>query len=66
MGKGVKHYFKDGTTHKGAYHKHKGAYHKHPDGKLMTGKTMSKSSKVIYHYKDLSDKAKKKAKESWR
>jgi hypothetical protein len=59
MGKGVKHYFKDGTTHKGAYHKH-------PDGKLMTGKTMSKSSKVIYHYKDLSDKAKKKAKESWR
>lgn len=59
MGKGVKHYFKDGTTHKGEYHKH-------PDGKLMTGKTMSKSSKVIYHYKDLSDKAKKKAKESWR
>lgn len=54
MGAGVKHYFKDGTVHKGAYHKH-------PDGKLMTGKTMSKTSKRLYHYGDLSDKAKKKS-----
>ena len=54
MGAGVKHYFKDGTVHKGSYHKH-------PDGKLMTGKTMSKTSKRLYHYGDLSDTAKKKA-----
>ena len=54
MGAGVKHYFKDGTVHKGAYHKH-------PDGKLMTGKNMRKTSKRLYHYGDLSDTAKKKA-----
>ena len=54
MGAGVKHYLKDGTVHSGSYHKH-------PDGKLMTGKTMSKTSKRLYHYGDLSDTAKKKA-----
>ena len=59
MAAGVKHYYKDGTVHKGAYHKH-------PDGKLMSGKTMSKSSKPLYHYGKLSDAAKKKAKSSWR
>jgi hypothetical protein len=31
----------------------------------MTGKTMSKASKKIYHYGDLSKAAKKKARESW-
>jgi hypothetical protein len=59
MGAGVKHYFKDGKQHKGAYHKH-------PDGTMMTGKNMSKSSKKLFHYGDLSNAAKKKAKESWR
>ena len=54
MGAGVKHYLKDGTVHSGSYHKH-------PDGKLMTGKTMGKTSKRLYHYGDLSDTAKKKA-----
>lgn len=54
MGAGVKHYLKDGTVHKGAYHKH-------PDGTLMTGKTMGKTSKRLYHYGDLSEAAKKKA-----
>jgi hypothetical protein len=54
MGAGVKHYLKDGTVHSGSYHKH-------PDGTLMTGKTMSKTSKRLYHYGDLSDTAKKKA-----
>jgi hypothetical protein len=49
--KGVKHYLKDGTEHKGATHKHK-------DGKLMTGAAMSKSSKTLVHYKDLGKTAK--------
>tara|TARA_R110001606_G_scaffold103736_1_gene226808 strand:+ start:436 stop:618 length:183 start_codon:yes stop_codon:yes gene_type:complete len=58
MAKGVKHYFKDGTEHKGGMHKH-------PDGTLMTGKVMSKTAKKLHHYKDLSIKAKKKAKTGW-
>ena len=55
MGMGVKHYFKDGKEHKGGMHKHS-------DGTLMTGKTMSNTSKKLYHYGDLSIKAKVKAK----
>jgi len=43
MAKGVKHYFKNGTQHKGGMHKH-------PDGTLMTGKRMSNTSKKLYHY----------------
>lgn len=58
MAKGVKHYFKDGTIHQGGYHKH-------PDGKLMTGKSMSKTSKPLYHYGQLSEKAKVKARKQW-
>jgi hypothetical protein len=38
VAKGVKHYYQDGREHKGGMHKH-------PDGKLMTGKTMSSASK---------------------
>jgi|TARA_R110000764_G_scaffold130373_1_gene218136 hypothetical protein len=59
MAKGVKHYFKDGTEHKGGMHKH-------PDGTLMTGKTMSNTAKKLHHYKNLSTKAKQKAKAGWR
>ena len=59
MGMGVKHYLKDGTVHKGGLHKH-------PDGTLMTGKRMSSSSKRLYHYGDLSSKAKQKARTQWR
>lgn len=59
MAKGVKHYFKDGTEHKGGTHKH-------PDGTLMTGRTMSNTSKKLYHYGQLSSKAKTKAKSSWK
>lgn len=59
MAKGVKHYFKDGTEHKGGVHKH-------PDGTLMTGKTMSNTAKKLHHYSSLSDKAKQKAKAGWR
>ena len=42
MGMGVKHYFKDGKEHKGSMHKH-------PDGTLMTGKSMSNTSKKLFH-----------------
>ena len=40
--------------------------HKHPDGTLMTGKNMSKASKKLYHYGDLSKKAKEKARNGWK
>jgi hypothetical protein len=58
MGMGVKHYFKDGKEHKGGMHKH-------PDGTLMTGKSMSRTSKKLFHYGKLSSKAKVKAKSGW-
>jgi hypothetical protein len=58
MAKGVNHYFKDGKTHRGGTHKH-------PDGTVMTGKTMSAKSAKLFHYKDLSKTAQKKARESW-
>ena len=59
MAKGVKHYFKDGTEHKGGMHKH-------PDGTLMTGKAMSNMSKKLYHYGQLSKEAKIRAKSGWK
>lgn len=58
MGMGVKHYFRDGKEHKGSMHKH-------PDGTLMTGKSMSKNSKKLYHFGDLSKTAQKKARSNW-
>tara|TARA_B100000287_G_scaffold251795_1_gene236607 strand:+ start:644 stop:823 length:180 start_codon:yes stop_codon:yes gene_type:complete len=54
MAKGVKHYLRDGTEWKGAMHKM-------ANGVLHTGKNHTKSSKRLYHFKDLSDRAKKKA-----
>lgn len=57
--KGVKHYKKDGTVHKGGTHKM-------PDGSLHSGKTHGKTSVALFHYGELSDKAKKKARQSWR
>ena len=42
--KGVKHYTEDGE--------YTGSKHKMPDGKSHTGKTHTKSSKVISHKKD--------------
>ena len=54
MAKGVKHYKRDGTEYKGGTHKM-------PDGSLHTGKTHGKTSVKLYHYKDLSKKAKEKA-----
>ena len=52
--KGVKHYKKNGTEHKGSSHKM-------PDGSLHSGKTHGKTSVKLFHLKDLSDTAKKKA-----
>ena len=52
--KGVKHYKKDGTEHKGGTHKM-------PDGSLHTGKAHIKTSVKLSHYKDLSKTAKAKA-----
>ena len=54
MAKGVKHYLKDGTTWSGTYHKM-------PNGKLHTNKTHTSTSKPVYHFGDLSESAKKKA-----
>jgi hypothetical protein len=47
--KGVAHYFKDGTRHMGGTHK------------MPNGKTHGKTSKKLFHFKDLSETAKKKA-----
>jgi hypothetical protein len=54
MATGVKHYFKNGTEHKGATHKD-------AKGKVMSGKTHTASSKYLFHKKDLPTSAKKKA-----
>tara|TARA_B100000767_G_scaffold88210_1_gene84745 strand:+ start:63 stop:236 length:174 start_codon:yes stop_codon:yes gene_type:complete len=53
--KGVKHYKRDGTEHKGSSHKM-------ADGTLHTNKSHTKTSVKLVHFKDLSKKAKLKAK----
>jgi len=53
--KGVKHYKRDGTEYKGATHKM-------PNGSLHTGKSHSKRSVKLFHFKELSSTAKRKAK----
>jgi hypothetical protein len=55
MGKGVKHYKRDGTEFKGNMHKM-------PNGQLHSNKTHTKTSVRLYHFKDLSKTAQKKAK----
>ena len=52
--KGVSHYKKDGTLFKGNSHKM-------PDGSLHSGKTHTKGSVKLFHLKELSAMAKKKA-----
>lgn len=54
MAKGVNHYFRDGT-------KHTGGTHMMSDGSLHTGVRHTKNSKKLYHYRDLSETAKKRA-----
>jgi len=53
--KGVKHYKKDGTVHKGSMHKM-------ANGTLHSNKTHTKTSVKLFHLKDLSKKAQVKAK----
>lgn len=55
MAKAVKHYFRDGTEHKGGMHKM-------PNGEVHSGARHTKNSKRLMHFKDLSPTAKKKAK----
>ena len=40
---------------------HEGESHKMPNGELHTGKSHSDSSQRLFHFKDLSKKAQKKA-----
>ena len=54
MGKGVAHYFRDGT-------RHPGGTHKMPAGSLHSGARHTASSKKLFHFGQLSDAAKKKA-----
>lgn len=55
--KGVPHYLKDGTLHKGGSHKM-------PNGEVHSGKTHTKDSQKLFHFDDLSKEAQKKAKET--
>lgn len=54
MAKGVNHYTKDGK-------KWTGGVHKMPNGQLHSGKTHGTNSKRLYHFAELSDTAKKRA-----
>jgi len=51
--KGVPHYFKDGTLHKGGTHKD-------AKGRLMSGARHTANSKFLFHKNELSATAKKK------
>tara|TARA_R110000851_G_scaffold43203_1_gene107050 strand:- start:2545 stop:2718 length:174 start_codon:yes stop_codon:yes gene_type:complete len=53
--KGVAHYKRDGTEHKGTSHKM-------PNGDLHTNKSHTKTSVKLFHFKELSKRAQKKAK----
>jgi len=55
MGKSTKHYFKTGKEYKGNVHKMN-------NGTIHTGKTHTKNSKIVVHFKDLSERAKDIAK----
>lgn len=56
--KGVNHYKKNGSLYKGGMHKM-------PDGSLHSGKTHGKNSQKLFHFKELNNKAKIKAKTYW-
>jgi len=53
--KGVKHYKRDGTEHKGSMHKMS-------NGTLHSNKSHTKTSVKLFHFGELSKTAKKKAK----
>lgn len=52
MAAGMKHYFKNGTEHKGGTHKDS-------KGKLMSGVKHTANSKFLFHNNELSATAKK-------
>lgn len=54
MAKGVPHYFRDGT-------RHRGGMHKMPDGSVHSGARHTANSKKLFHFGELSATAKKKA-----
>jgi|TARA_R110000822_G_scaffold213206_2_gene348546 hypothetical protein len=56
--KGVKHYKKDGSVHTGKSHK--------MNGTLRSGVTHTASSVRLFHYGELNQKAKTKARDGWR
>ena len=53
--KGVAHYKKDGTIHRGGTHKM-------PNGDLHTGDTHNAGSEKLFHFNELSESAKRVAK----
>ena len=57
MAKGVNHYLKDGTVWRGGMHEM-------PNGDLHTNIKHTKTSKPLFHYGQLTDKAKAKARSS--
>ena len=64
-----KHYKKNGKLYTGKTHKHNGRLmtgntHKMPNGDLHSNKSHTKTSQKLFHFKDLSKKAKLKAKRS--
>ena len=54
MAKGVMHYTKEGTPHKGGTHKM-------PNGEVYSGATHGPLSAKLFHFEELSNKAKEKA-----
>jgi len=59
MGMSVKHYDKAGKEFKGKYHKM-------PNGSLHSGATHTSSSKPLFHYGELSNQAKRRARKQWK
>ena len=57
--KGVNHYKKDGTVHKGGMHKMR-------DGTPHTGKSHTSKSVKLFHYGELTKKSQMKAGKSWK
>mgnify|MGYP003680778158 CR=1 len=55
----VKHYRANGKEYTGAYHKM-------PNGKLHSGAKHTASSKVLFHYGDLSKNSQAKARSNWK
>ena len=57
--KGVNHYKKDGTVHKGGMHKMR-------DGTPHTGKSHTSKSVKLFHYGELTKKSQMKARKFWK